>query len=161
MHAARNIALCNKDCICLFVCPTGATDTETGQIDFSRCLEGCRSCVDACPSHAISLVPSDYPSPQEKKKSIRDNLLALAKSKTQQEKIAQGIAKTTDNPITKQLAQAIAMTSRISSEDCMREGGFMLPQSQEVRVLLQALRESAQQEDYPKEVVERLLVLIS
>ena len=33
MRAVRNIRLCTKDCLCLYVCPTGATDTETGQID--------------------------------------------------------------------------------------------------------------------------------
>ena len=26
--AVRNLRLCTKDCICLYVCPTGATDTE-------------------------------------------------------------------------------------------------------------------------------------
>jgi len=59
MHASRNIRLCTKDCLCLYVCPTGATDTENGQIDADKCLSGCRVCVDACPSHAISLVPDD------------------------------------------------------------------------------------------------------
>jgi len=66
MHAARNISLCTKDCLCLFVCPTGATDTETGQIDFDRCLDGCRLCVDACPSHALYFVMDNYPEPKRK-----------------------------------------------------------------------------------------------
>ena len=35
MKAVRNIRLCTKDCMCLYVCPTGATDTENGQIDAS------------------------------------------------------------------------------------------------------------------------------
>lgn len=56
MHAVRNIRLCTKDCLCLYICPTGATDTETGQIDAEKCISGCRVCVDACPSHAISLI---------------------------------------------------------------------------------------------------------
>ena len=42
MHAVRNIRLCTKDCLCLYVCPTGATDTETGQVDASKCI-GCLS----------------------------------------------------------------------------------------------------------------------
>ena len=25
--AVRNIRLCSKDCLCLYVCPTGASDT--------------------------------------------------------------------------------------------------------------------------------------
>ena len=67
MHAVRNIRLCTKDCLCLYVCPTGATDTENGQIDFSKCVRGCRACVDACPSGAISLVPETFPAQQPKR----------------------------------------------------------------------------------------------
>ena len=37
LRAVRNLRICSKDCLCLFVCPTGATDTETGQIDFEKC----------------------------------------------------------------------------------------------------------------------------
>lgn len=51
-HAYRNIELCTKDCLCLFVCPTGATNNETGQIDFSKCI-GCGSCANACPSEQL------------------------------------------------------------------------------------------------------------
>ena len=94
MHAVRNIRLCTKDCLCLYVCPTGATDTETGQIDASKCLSGCRACVDACPSHAISLIPDEFPPQQEKTNSVKNTLLSLAESKTTQEKIAKNIAET-------------------------------------------------------------------
>ena len=31
--AVRNIRLCSKDCLCLYVCPTGASDTENSIID--------------------------------------------------------------------------------------------------------------------------------
>ena len=61
MFAVRNIKLCTKDCMCLYVCPTGATDTENGKIDESKCIDGCRLCVDACPSNAIYLVYDRYP----------------------------------------------------------------------------------------------------
>ena len=27
-YAVRNLRLCTKDCLCLYVCPVGATDTE-------------------------------------------------------------------------------------------------------------------------------------
>ena len=40
LRAVRNLRICSKDCLCLYVCPTGATDTETGQIDFEKCI-GC------------------------------------------------------------------------------------------------------------------------
>ena len=64
-YAYRNIRLCTKDCLCLFVCPTGATNTENSIIDPETCI-GCGDCVDACPSGAISLVPYEYPEQQEK-----------------------------------------------------------------------------------------------
>ena len=32
-YAVRNLRLCTKDCLCLYVCPTGATDTENSIID--------------------------------------------------------------------------------------------------------------------------------
>ena len=37
-----------KDCLCLYVCPTGATDTENSVIDVNTCI-GCGDCADACP----------------------------------------------------------------------------------------------------------------
>ena len=61
MHAVRNTRLCTKDCLCLYVCPTGATDTETGQIDAAKCLDGCRACVDACPNGALSADAVEMP----------------------------------------------------------------------------------------------------
>ena len=44
--AVRNLRLCTKDCLCLYVCPTGATDTENSIIDVDKCL-GCGICADA------------------------------------------------------------------------------------------------------------------
>lgn len=160
MHAVRNIRLCTKDCLCLYVCPTGATDTENGQIDASKCLNGCRACVDACPSHAISLVPEEYPPQQEKKKNVQNTLFSLAESKTTQEKIALHMGKTTDNPIVRQLAEALCMSNRIMAEDLLREAGYMLPQSVTVQDFLQSLLDTPQSEDFPTTVVERLLALL-
>ena len=42
--AVRNLRLCTKDCLCLYVCPTGATDTENSIIDVTKCL-GCGICA--------------------------------------------------------------------------------------------------------------------
>ncbi|MFZ7120169.1 MAG: rubrerythrin [Eubacteriaceae bacterium] len=160
MHAVRNIKLCTKDCLCLYVCPTGATNTETGQIDASKCLNGCRACVDACPSHAIFLVPDKYPPQQEKKVNVKNALLALAESKTKQEKIASDIAKNSDNPIVCQLAEALSKSNRIMAEDLLRESGYLLPQSQNVQILLQSLLNIQQPEGFPTDIVEKLLVIL-
>lgn len=160
MHAARNIRLCTKDCVCLFVCPTGATDTDNGQIDFSKCLDGCRLCVDACPSHAIYLVNDNYTPPQKKSESMKNALLEMATNKMEQEKTAEGIAKESKSPVARQFAKALVNSNRISAEDCLREAGFMLPQSQEVKTVLQSLLDRPQEEGFPKETVERLLELL-
>ena len=160
MHAVRNIRLCTKDCICLFVCPTGATDTETGQIDASKCLDGCRLCVDACPSHAIYLLPKNY-APQQKKSDVTvEALRALARSKAKQEKLARDIANETDDPIVKQLANTLARSNRILQEDLHRESGFMLPQDAVTREFLKEQLASNKDENFPKEAVERLLELL-
>lgn len=83
--AVRNLRLCTKDCLCLYVCPTGATDTENSIIDTDKCL-GCGTCAAACPSAAISMVPVEYPPQQKKEEKVLAASYALAKSKAKQEK---------------------------------------------------------------------------
>lgn len=161
MHAARNIALCTKDCVCLFICPTGATDTENGQIDFAKCLDGCRLCVDACPSHAIYLVPSVYPEPQPKSEAVRKELFALAKSKVEQKALAKDLLQASNDPSFRQLLNALATSNHILAEDCYREAGFMLPQSETVKNWLQSLFvEHQDDQNFPKDVVAKLLQLL-
>lgn len=160
MPAFRNIRLCTKDCLCLFVCPTGATDTENGQIDFDKCIKGCRACVDACPSGAISLLPDDYPKQQEKTQAVVSSLMKLAKSKAEQELAADTIAGASGTPAEKQLAAAIAKSNRIMAEDLIREAGYMLPQSDNAKAFLNSLLSSNQPDDFPKEVVEKLITIL-
>ena len=52
--AVRNLRLCTKDCLCLYVCPVGATDTEDSVIDVNKCI-GCGLCTTKCEFEAIHL----------------------------------------------------------------------------------------------------------
>lgn len=133
-HAYRNIKLCSKDCLCLFVCPTGATNNETGQIDFSKCI-GCGACANACPARAITMIPNKYPKQQEKNNYVINALLDIAKSKIEEIKLLNGLMKkVTDEE--KKLLKALMHSNVVIIEDLMRESGFMLPQSKNVHDLL-------------------------
>ena len=157
--AVRNIRLCTKDCLCLYVCPTGAADTENSIIDVNKCI-GCGVCAQSCPSGAISMVPTEYPPQQPKEKNVADALYALLKSKTVQERIARQLAENGDSPVLKQLAEAIAKSNRLMAEDILREAGYMLTQSGNTHSLLQSLLNNPPGEAFPKEAAERLLELL-
>jgi Fe-S-cluster-containing hydrogenase component 2 len=161
MHASRNIRLCTKDCVCLFICPTGATNTEDGQIDASKCLDGCRLCVDACPSGAIYLVSSTYPKPQPKSEEVVRSLTALARSKGEQEKIAKTLKEGSDDPSLRQILSAVEISSRVIAEDLHRERGYIIAQCERTRELLTAMvAEHGSHPDFPASAVARLLELI-
>ncbi|MDD3996260.1 MAG: 4Fe-4S ferredoxin [Sphaerochaetaceae bacterium] len=159
MHAVRNIKLCTKDCLCLFVCPTGATNTETGQIDADKCLDGCRLCVDACPSHAISLVYDRYPEVKRKTSDVQSALESLLDNKVVQEAIALSVAETSEGTA-KKLATALAKSNRILAEDCARESGYLIAQSDAVRQLLASMLDQPYGEDFPADAVSQLLELL-
>ncbi|MBN2627823.1 MAG: 4Fe-4S ferredoxin [Spirochaetales bacterium] len=160
MHAVRNIRLCTKDCLCLYVCPTGATDTETGQIDAEKCHSGCRLCVDACPSHAISLIMDEYPEQQPKTDGVKKALGLLSESKTEQERAAVTLERESRDPLEKQWARALALSNRIMAEDLLREAGYMLPQSGEALKLLETLAAAEDSPDFPRDAVEKLIGMI-
>ncbi len=147
-YAVRNIRLCTKDCLCLYVCPTGATDTENSIIDVAKCI-GCGDCAGACPSGAISLVPKEYPKQQDKTDSVINALKALMRSKSEQENIAAGLSG--------KLAVAIEKSNHIMAEDIIREAGYMLPQSENAKEFLQSLLDQKHPEGFPKETVKNLL----
>ncbi len=162
MHAARNLRLCTKDCVCLFICPTGATNTETGQIDFDKCLDGCRLCVDACPSGAIYLVSSTYPAPQPKHPSVLETLYSLVRSKAAQEDVAHSVKEGSDDAALRQICTVVETSSRIIAEDLWRESGYIIAQSEATRALLKAMiSEHGTMEGFPRTEVEELLSRLS
>jgi len=148
MYAVRNLRLCTKDCLCLFVCPTGATDTENSVIDREKCT-GCGLCAQACPSKAITMVPEQMPPQQPKKEAVAAALRALAESKTGQEQAAASLPGA--------LASALARSDRVMAEDLLRESGYMLPQSANVRAALQAMLAAPPREGFPREAAQKLL----
>ena len=155
MPAYRNVRICSKDCMCLYVCPTGATDTENSIIDTSKCTN-CMACVSACPSGAISMIPDTYPPQQPKTEKVVASQRALGLSKMRQEYIANTVAASSDSAVTRQFAEAVAKSNLRMAEDVLREAGYMLPQSNEVHVLLESMLENAAPE-FPKEAAELLL----
>ena len=144
-YAVRNLRLCTKDCLCLYVCPTGATDTEDSIIDVNKCI-GCGVCAEACPSSAISMVPKELPPQQPKEENVVEALRGLIQSKAAAETIA--------SQLPDALSVAVEKSSRRMAEDLCREAGFMLPQSANTKTFLESVKSYP---GVPVETVETLL----
>lgn len=152
-HAYRNIKLCSKDCLCLFVCPTGAADTETGQIDFSKCI-GCGACANACPSHAITLIPNKMPKQQEKQEEVVKALFKVANTKIDTIKKLKGMISQSSNDAEKRFYKALIHANKVIIEDLMREAGYMLPESKNTHDLLEELKKITKGKE---ETIDKLL----
>ena len=124
--AVRNLRLCTKDCLCLYVCPVGATDTENSIIDVTKCT-GCGICAEACPSKAISMVPLSYPLQQKKAEKVVAAANILAQAKAQEDDIPLfgwadgGWLSLSNAPVTNH-AEVVAWYTR------MRAAGFQIRQ---------------------------------
>lgn len=158
-YAVRNLRLCTKDCLCLYVCPTGATDTENSVIDASKCV-GCGACAEVCPSGAVTMFSLEIPPQQKKAPSVAAAAFDIVKSKAKQETIAKRLARTSGDDSLKRLAEGVKKSARLVAEDLTREAGYMLPQSENSQSLLRKLIENPPSDDFPVDAAKRILELI-
>ena len=100
----------------VYVCPTGASDTENSIIDTAKCV-GCGTCAAACPSGAISMVPVNYPPQQPKAETVLTPAYALANAKARQEKAAGQLAAAAGPDGLYRLLTAMTRSIRLVNED--------------------------------------------
>lgn len=70
----------------------------------------------------------------------------LAESKLRQEQIAKALREASTDASERTFLKGLAMSNRIMAEDFMREGGYLLPQGNNVKALLSFLKEA----DFPE-----------
>ena len=96
--AVRNLRLCTKDCLCLYVCPTGASDTENSVID-NRQVRGLRHLrPPPAPAGPSRWCRWSNPPQQKKAGAVLAPAYALANAKARQEQAARQLARRRRNP---------------------------------------------------------------
>ena len=140
VYAHRDLKKCTKDCLCLFVCPTGATNNETGQIDKEKCI-GCGACANACPAHAITLIPRKMPPAQKKSSLVCTALTKIIKNKISEMRLLKHLEETATNENEKKFIKALEKSNQVILEDLMRENGYMLPESRNTHDFLEKIKE--------------------
>ena len=156
VYAHRDLKICTKDCLCLFVCPTGATNNETGQIDQKKCI-GCGACAAACPAHAISLIPVKMPPQQSKNSKVIEALQKIVKNKIEELWQIQYLLNKSSSADEKKFLKALYHSNKVVLEDIMREKGYMLPESKNTQIFLQDILKNSTEN---KDIIEKLLALI-
>ena len=151
-HAYRNLKLCSKDCLCLFVCPTGATDNETGQIDFEKCI-GCGACAAACPARAITMLPNKMPKQKEKAPNVVSELFKIIDNKIEENKMLNSLLK--ENKEDERFIKTLIHSNKVMIEGIAREAGYMLPQSKNTNTLLEDIKTNG--DETSKKIAETLL----
>ena len=105
-----------------------------------------------CVMWRLTIRPEGYALQPE----VRQKMYKLAESKLRQEQIAKALHEESTDENEKIFLKGIAKSNRLMAEDFMREGGYLLPQSNNVKALLSYLQES----DFPeaeKETMKNLL----
>jgi hypothetical protein len=102
------------------------------------------------------MVPVKYPPQQKKTKAVVAAQRSLGYSKVLQEQIANAAAASAKSAVARQFAKAVAKSNLRMAEDILRESGYLLPQSAEVRKLLEEMVNKAPP-DFPKDAAELLL----
>lgn len=146
--AIRDITKCTKDCLCLYVCPTGASDTENSIIDVNKCI-GCGACAKACPSRAISMIPVQLPKEQVHDEKVINAMKVLFKSKADVSLIARSKSDV--------ISKAIYKSSHIMAEDLIRESGYMLPNGEGATKFYESLLELDILSEESKEIIKNLM----
>ena len=153
VYAHRDLKICSKDCLCLFVCPTGATNNETGQIDASKCI-GCGACAAACPAKAITLIPRKMPPQQKKTEEVIEALNKIVQNKILQLWQLNDLLQKSTSLEERKLWKALKHSNMVVLEDIMREKGYMLQKKKNTHDFLESLKS---EKDIDQKVVEQLL----